>query len=448
MAIVLKYGSPGPVLAAGYAAGAGSRMNKQKDDALRVWQQNSQREFQAQQSWLDRYQQNNLQQNAFAQQNQLAKDQRTFQAERQQEEMGFRSTQAGRARQYQEDQANSRNAASIAAKQRQEQVASAKANEIAVRKGEAMLPGPAKAILDKLEAGAIEAMKLDAAGQDEFFNKKGGYHDQKRDLYGMATPVPGKSRAEQLQEFRDTLPESERGKPWVLNSKGEGSLPPGWKPDTSAADEQKKIAEAQKQRAAELGAYYKDELKMMNDENKPIHSTPDAAMAAATAKYEAFQRGLGQSTQSSAQQTAQTAPVAPPAAQAAAPQVAAPQQFAAGVAPAAPVAQPPRQPAAAPPAAPAAGSTPAVPTDPRTGRALGPVRFDIDNLPSNMTQIPQNQRQLYADNMPQHVNELPEALRQKYKTSWPRPATPEDAKKLDPGTMFITPEGRIKSVPF
>lgn len=445
MPIVLKYGSPGPVLAAGYAAGAGHRMNEQKDDALQVWQQNTQREFQAQQSWLDRYQQNNLQQNAFAQQNQFAKDQRAFQAERQQEEMGFRSTQAGRARQYQEDQANSRNASTIAERQRQEQVASAKANEIAVRKGEAMLPGPARAILDKLEAGAIEAMKLDAAGQDEFFNKKGGYHDQKRDLYGMATAVPGKSDAELLEERKQTLPEGERNKPWVLNSKKEIMLPSGWKPDTSAADAQKQLAEAQKKREADLAEIYKRIRTTPDDLNKT--PDPEVAKEAALKEYAVVQDMMrsGQSTQQTAQQTAQAAP---PAAQAAAPQVAAPQPFTAGVAPAAPVAQPPRQPAAAPPSPPAAGIAPSVPTDPRTGRALGPIKFDIDNLPSNMTQIPQNQRQLYADNMPQHVNELPEALRQKYKTLWPRPATPEDAKKLDPGTMFITPEGRIKSVPF
>lgn len=115
MAIVMKYGAPGPILQAAYAAGVGHRMNEQKDDALKVWSQQNQQQFQAEQSWLNRAQQSNLQQNAiaqqwamqkdaFAQQKTMAEAGRTFQAEQQQNEFGFRSTQAGRARQYNAEQ--------------------------------------------------------------------------------------------------------------------------------------------------------------------------------------------------------------------------------------------------------------------------------------------------------------------------------------------------------
>ena len=104
MAIVLKYGSPGPILAAGYAAGVGSRMNKQKEDALKVWQQNTQREFQAQQSWLDRYQQSSMQQKAFEQQKDLTKLGQNFQAAQATLQRGFQSGLAEDNRKFQAGQ--------------------------------------------------------------------------------------------------------------------------------------------------------------------------------------------------------------------------------------------------------------------------------------------------------------------------------------------------------
>jgi hypothetical protein len=104
MAIVLKYGSPGPILASGYAAGAGHRQNEQQDDALRLWQQQQQRNFQANQSWLDRLQRTELQGAAFTQQAAQSKLGREFQAGQQTAEQTFRAGEAGLQRTFQEGQ--------------------------------------------------------------------------------------------------------------------------------------------------------------------------------------------------------------------------------------------------------------------------------------------------------------------------------------------------------
>lgn len=64
MAIVLKYGAPGPILQSGFASGVGHRKNAQQEDLLKIWQQQQAQAFQGQQSELGRWQQRKLQENA------------------------------------------------------------------------------------------------------------------------------------------------------------------------------------------------------------------------------------------------------------------------------------------------------------------------------------------------------------------------------------------------
>jgi hypothetical protein len=53
------------------------------------------------------------------------------------------------------------------------------------------------------------------------------------------------------------------------------------------------MADAKKQREDDLKKYLGEELKVINPKTgEPKYSNPDEAMAAATARYDAFQRGL------------------------------------------------------------------------------------------------------------------------------------------------------------
>ena len=100
MAIVLKYGAPGPILAAGYAAGVGRRQQEDQDDALKIWERQSQQEFQARQltqqqgfvagqSLLDRKYRTDLQKAQFGE----AKTERDFRAGQQKTAQDFQAGQ-------------------------------------------------------------------------------------------------------------------------------------------------------------------------------------------------------------------------------------------------------------------------------------------------------------------------------------------------------------------
>ncbi len=454
MAIVFKYGSPGPILAAGYAAGAGHQMHEQQDDALKVWQQNSQRDFQANQSWLDRLQQTNLQQGYFNQQNQQATAQRAFQAEYQNNALGAQSTLAGRQRDFQAEQTDKQLAArageSELDRQQRAQLAQDAQLHADLRSGDMVLPPAVGAKINKLDSDLAELTALAPAGKDEFMQE---YAKRRQELTRMAVPRSAQTDSERLAEARKTLPPEHQGLPLVIDDNNKLSVLPGWKPDTSAAD-------AQKQRETDLKKYLGDELAKVNPKTgEPEHSNPDSAMTAAVSRYDAFQRGLkGEKPpepQMSAENQAYQADfmrriaddqrriaaqqASPEAAAQPAPQVAGPPQFASP-----PVTSPPpvpARPSQVPPQPQVAPQGPNSATRPQT-------QFDLGNLPSNMTQVHPNQRQMFAENMPQHINELPIDVRQKYTSSWPHPATPEAAAKMSPGTVYITPEGRIKAVPF
>jgi hypothetical protein len=264
MPIVLKYGSPGPVLAAGYAAGAGHRMHEQQDDALKVWQQNQQREFQAKQ----------------------AEAGREFQAAQQEKAFGFQSTQAGRARQFQADTRAGESALDatrrVAEAQRHEQFIRDQNTEIGLRRGELALPPAAQAQLDKLEADSVEAMKLDPEKKAEFMAK---YGDRKRELYGMAKPVTHSPSA----DFnRGTVYLDSTGK--AFDEPAEGRSPYNIRTGDAVFNEQN--AAQQKQQAAsqsQITKYYDANRKAVDDNGKPKFSTPEDAMTAALAEHSTVQ---------------------------------------------------------------------------------------------------------------------------------------------------------------
>lgn len=291
MPIVLKYGSPGPVLAAGYAAGAGHRMNEQKDDALQVWQQNTQREFQAQQSWLDRYQQSNMQQNAFAQQEQQARAGRNFQALQAGAQREFQAGQADAGRTFQGGQTDklieARRTDSLndqmareADRQRHEQFLRDQNTEIGLRRGELALPPAAQAQLDKLEADSVEAMKLDPEKKAEFMGK---YEGRKRELYGMAKPTNQVPYDDRLRNSLGSNYEKYKDLPWQFNEQGERSLPSGFKmPGDLEAQQQ---AASQKQ----ITKYYDANRKVVDENGKPKFATPEDAMTAAMTEHQTVQ---------------------------------------------------------------------------------------------------------------------------------------------------------------
>ncbi len=408
MAIVLKYGSPGPILAAGYASGVGHRMHEQQDDALKVWQQNTQREFQAAQSNLDRYQQSSMQQKYFDQQEQQARAGRNAQALRQNAALGAQATQADLQRQAQVAQTDrlltARANESLLERQQREQLAKNAQLHADLRSGDMVLPPAVKAQINQLDSGLAEALALAPAGREEFTRK---HAIRRQELTNLAIPRSEQTDAEQIAEFRKTLPEEHQRMPLVVKN-GEITTLPGWKPDTSVAD-------AQKAREADIKKFQGEELKLVDENNKPVHSNPDSATTAAVARYDALQRGLrGES------------PPAPPE----------------------------------------------TPLDPETERLLatgakswasggdippGQMRYSFANgtttqmagqpqaapaAPSaTVPAVPAAPQQSTAGVAPAAPATSGQALQ------IPRVATPEEARKLPKGSQFILPDGRMGTVP-
>ncbi len=286
MAIVLKYGSPGPILAAGYAAGAGHQMHEQQGDALKVWQQNQQQQFQAGQSWLDRLQQQNLQQGYFANQAQQASLARISQGAQAGLQRQFQAGQAEAGRQFQAGQTQTVLAArageSALERQQREQLAQDAQLHADLRSGDMVLPPAVREKINKLDSGISELTGLAPAGKDQFMAE---YTKRRRELMSMAIPRSTQTDAERLAEARKTLPEEHQGLPLVIDDNNKLSVLPGWKPDTSGA-------EAQKQRDTQITKYHDSNMKMVDENGKPKYSSPDESMTAAIDQYNTVQNRL------------------------------------------------------------------------------------------------------------------------------------------------------------
>jgi len=233
MAIVLKYGAPGPILLAGAAGGRGHRENEYQDDALKLWQQQQQQNFQSrqlsqQQSFaggqaaLDREYRSELQGAALKE----SQTERDYRAGQQKSAQDF---QAGQQKGVLEARAGEsvldREQRALADRQRQEFVADQN-TLTGLRRGELELPQAAQRRLQQLDAGLVEAMKLSPAEQGEFRQK---YEAEKRNLLRLATPSQEMSYEDRVRKNLGTNYEQYKSLPWQFNNQGEMSLPTGFK---------------------------------------------------------------------------------------------------------------------------------------------------------------------------------------------------------------------------
>jgi hypothetical protein len=252
MAIVLKYGAPGQILQSGFAAGVGSRKNKQQEQLLDIWQQQTQQAFAGQQALLDRQQRANLQQQGFqfqadmelfnqAGQDFRAAEQRKFGAEQNRLDRNAQDVQATAARFARAGEAELDRDQQLLIQKNQQEYFRARDTEEGLRKGEMELPPPVQQKLDQLEGGLVDAMKLDPAQQQEFRQK---YEQEKRELLGLAKPKPQMSRDDTLRKTFGDSYEKEKGKPYYIDSQGEPKLPAGYK--DPAENQLKQQQEAQK----------------------------------------------------------------------------------------------------------------------------------------------------------------------------------------------------------
>jgi hypothetical protein len=197
MAITFKYGAPGPILQAGFAAGVGRRQQRQQDDALEIWQQQNQQQFQAGQAAINRRFQYGMQEQQFGNQLELQNLRFQDQALQDQETRAFQAEQAGLGRDFQAGQTTrlieARNADSAMDRdqrsqllQQQQNFAREQATQEGLRSGALELPPEAQNRLRQLESGRVEAMKLDPVQQQEFMDQ---YEREKSTLLGLAQPA-------------------------------------------------------------------------------------------------------------------------------------------------------------------------------------------------------------------------------------------------------------------
>ena len=193
MPITLKYGAPGAILQAGFAAGVGSRKQKEQKDLLDVWQQQTNQAFQGQQAELGRQQQLGLQQNAQefqavqqAGQNQFNRqfriDQQKFNAEQDRLNRNAQAVDATAARFARAGE----NELDRDQQQRHYEALQDQMRMKGLASRELELPPAAQREMDKLEEGLIAAGKLEPAQQEEYRKK---YEQRAKELRGFARPA-------------------------------------------------------------------------------------------------------------------------------------------------------------------------------------------------------------------------------------------------------------------
>jgi hypothetical protein len=276
MAIVLKYGSPGPILNAGFASGVGRRKDKQQEDLLKIWQQQQQ----AQQAAIDRNQRAALQQNALNFQADQQADNlafqiegRAFQAGQNKLDREFRAGEAGRARgdRFFEGELD-RQQQQLLLKNRDEDLR-IRSTEQGLQKGELELPEPARRKLNQLEEGLVAAMELDPVQQQEFREK---YEKQKRDLLSFARPVAKMSPEE---EFQKSTFEKD-GTTYQRTDKGFDVLKDG---QAEQQKQQEKLQAEQQKRQQELVSDAKKLMSEKDDEDNPKYKSFGEALQKADA---------------------------------------------------------------------------------------------------------------------------------------------------------------------
>lgn len=272
MAITLKYGAPGPILAAGFASGVGSRKNKQQDDLLKIWQQQTQQNFQGQQANIDRMQRFGLQQQAQAFQANQQGVQNKF-------NLAFRDDQQKFAAEQNRLQRNAMDVRDAAdrfqrAGDREEDRAARKAEFEAVQDQNRMrglasreleLPAAAQREMDQLEEGLIAAGKLEPAQQEEYRQK---YEKRARELRGFARPA-----AKSPEEVQWDHEQAKMGHQESLKQKAEQEK------------QQQATAEAAQKQQQTIIADAKKMFSEKNDDGTPKYKSFGEALQAADAQH-------------------------------------------------------------------------------------------------------------------------------------------------------------------
>lgn len=244
MAIVLKYGAPGPILESGFAAGLGQRQKQQTKNLLDVWQQQTQLDFQGQQAALHRQQQADLlQQSQDFHIGQSALDRLARQE----------SETAGRL--FQRDQTE------LGRQQVQKHYEDIKyqGTQKALADGSMALPPSAQKELDKLEEGRVLIQGPGWTDSDRA-QFDADYQKRKRDLTMLAEPVTSPAAAAN----RDTVYRDQTGKAYDQPIEGVTkpySVSSGKQIEDSQDQVDRKIAEQQQkqQEAAQVKQEKKQE---------------------------------------------------------------------------------------------------------------------------------------------------------------------------------------------
>lgn len=202
MAIVLKYGSPGPILQAGFAAGVGKRKKDQQEDLLKIWQQQTQQGFQAQQSLLDRQQRAGLQENALN----FQADENARNLNFRYQQQAFQTEQDKLQREFQAGQLDKTLGARVkesemARLQREKHYEDLKYQNTlkGLATGDFELPNSAQTELKKLEEGRVLMQGPDWTDQQRA-QFDADYQAKKRALYGLAEPSRQMTPQEEFQK--------------------------------------------------------------------------------------------------------------------------------------------------------------------------------------------------------------------------------------------------------
>ena len=320
MAIVLKYGNPGPILGAGFAAGRGHRQNEERQDNLKLWQQQQAQNFQAGQNAADRSQRTGLALLGMEQQAQQAQMDRNFRAGQQFDALSFQGAQAdlnrtfrageqGQEFKFREGQQDKEFKFRGDQATQQDQFLHDENVMMGLRRGELELPPAVQSQLQKLDAGLVDAMKLGPEQQQEFRRK---YDSEKSALLRMAQP---KTQSPAAEWGRDTVYVDPQGK--GFDQPGDGRTP--YNSRTGKPVFEPKEDDLAKNRNDAVMKRYEKLLTEQDENGKPLYSDENKALQAAIDQQDKIERGRqrllgGQQPAVQAQNTAASSGGLPPGA--------------------------------------------------------------------------------------------------------------------------------------
>lgn len=273
MAITLKYGAPGPILAAGFAAGVGRRQQRQQKDSLEIWQQQQQQGFQAQQAQLGR--------DFQAGQAKLGRD---FQADQGVLNREFQAAENKAALDFRSEEGRLDRGIRMDLTKRLEEFRREEATMEGVRTGELILPPAAETSLKNLESARVASLELDPAGQAEFME---AYEEKKAALLQLAQPRKELGYDERVKKNLGANYGQYKSLPWQFNQQGEMSLPSGFK----MPQEEDPQGEYDKKFNDSVMKQYEKNLSETDEAGDPLYKDEDAALQAAIDQQNKIERG-------------------------------------------------------------------------------------------------------------------------------------------------------------